>query len=212
MRYVMRIAKLRESLKFWTHIAPQGYALRHTYLSVHKPNSPQFTLEVDYGVERLKPNRPALKYMAQQFNCFHTETFLVNALIVYIDRFFCMVVLIWGLPEDYWLKSPQFILEVDYSVERLKPSQPALITPVYTGGGLQCWETETQSTCTEWEIIDSNHPGLHWRWTIVLRSWNTVDLHWSSPRFTLEVDYSVEKLKSSGPALIITPVYTGGGL
>ena len=39
MRYVMRIAKLRESLKFWTHIAPSGNAWGHTYLSVYIPHS-----------------------------------------------------------------------------------------------------------------------------------------------------------------------------
>jgi len=30
MRYVMRIAGPRESSKFWTHIAPPGYARWHT--------------------------------------------------------------------------------------------------------------------------------------------------------------------------------------
>ena len=56
MRYVMRIAKLRESLKFWTHIAPSGNAWGHTYLSVYIPHSSQWCmscmlLEMDYGFE-----------------------------------------------------------------------------------------------------------------------------------------------------------------
>ena len=34
MRYVMRIARPRESLKFWTHIALLGFSRKHAYLSV----------------------------------------------------------------------------------------------------------------------------------------------------------------------------------
>ena len=51
MRYVMRIAKLCESLKILTHIARQGYALMHSYLSVHELNSPNILIvEVPYDV------------------------------------------------------------------------------------------------------------------------------------------------------------------
>ena len=39
MRYVMRFAYLRESSKFWTHIAIPGYSWDHTYLIVRKPHS-----------------------------------------------------------------------------------------------------------------------------------------------------------------------------
>ena len=42
MRYVMRIAKPRESSKLWTHIALPGYAWKHTYLSVRAPHSTLF--------------------------------------------------------------------------------------------------------------------------------------------------------------------------
>ena len=60
----------------------------HTYLSVHVPYSPWLTLEVDYGVERLKPSQPALKYIGPADLIYRHGTFLVNALVVYIDRFF----------------------------------------------------------------------------------------------------------------------------
>ena len=39
MRYVMRIAKPRESSKLWTHIALLCLSLQHTFLSVFEPNS-----------------------------------------------------------------------------------------------------------------------------------------------------------------------------
>ena len=39
MRYVMRIAYLRESSNLWTHIALPGYAREYAYLSVRKPHS-----------------------------------------------------------------------------------------------------------------------------------------------------------------------------
>jgi len=39
MRYVMRIARPRESLKFWTHIALLGSSQEHVCLSVCGPHS-----------------------------------------------------------------------------------------------------------------------------------------------------------------------------
>ena len=53
MRYVMRIAKLRESLKFWTHIAPSGNAWGHTYLSVYIPHSSQWCMSCMFAGDGL---------------------------------------------------------------------------------------------------------------------------------------------------------------
>ena len=64
MRYVMRIAKLCESLKILTHIARQGYALMHSYLSVQKLNSPSICMYIEraYDVD-IVYTYPAFKCM-----------------------------------------------------------------------------------------------------------------------------------------------------
>ena len=68
-------------------------------LHLHTP----FTLEVDNGVERLKPSQPALKYIGPKVQRNRQLTFLVNTIFVYIDMCSCVVNLIWGLIEDKFL-------------------------------------------------------------------------------------------------------------
>ena len=75
MRYVMRIAYLRESSNLWTHIALPGYAREYAYLSVRKPHSTNIhcltfvVLRWTLGLgENVKTFLPLLKFRALRDN------------------------------------------------------------------------------------------------------------------------------------------------
>ena len=101
MRYVMRIAYLRESSNLWTHIALPGYAREYAYLSVRKPHSTNLywfmILCWTLGLGKVfKPFFPLLKFRALRDNTIKRIIQIKPAMVIYESIIFRCVLNVYN--------------------------------------------------------------------------------------------------------------------